>query len=302
MQRLSEAAEHVSRNISARKELPEFPGRTDEVGQLAAAFRAMTAALYKRIENSEKFAADVAHELRNPLAAARSTAETLAYVKTEEERDQLVKQIQNELKRLNRLISDVSNASRLDAELARKEMQPVNIANVLENTAQIFRDILGEDSRSIVLSLEPQERKSAFSVFGDEGRIAQVITNLIDNALSFSPSDGVVTLKVRREGANVLFSIEDQGPGIPEDRLKIVFDRFYTDRPQSELIRGKNSGLGLSISREIVVAYGGVIFAENCVPPGEKASAHGGRGARFVVSLPASVDAYRGGAFRVRRG
>jgi len=290
MKRLSEAAERVSRDITLRQALPRYADRTDEVGQMASAFGSMTAALYRRIEASERFAADVAHELKNPLTAARSTAEALAYAKTEEQRAHLVHQIQNELKRLNRLITDVSNASRLDAELARQHMQPMNVTTVLENIVGIFRDILSGDSRKVKLLIEPVSSDGAYMVSGDEGRLGQVLTNLIDNAVSFSPEDGIVLVRARSKGSAVELLVEDEGPGIPEDRLGIVFDRFYTDRPLTEALRGKNSGLGLSISREIIIAHGGEIWAENRASDTKGAS----KGSRFVVRLPPLAATTRG--------
>ncbi|MEI9902112.1 MAG: HAMP domain-containing sensor histidine kinase [Hyphomicrobium sp.] len=211
---------------------------------MAAAFQAMTGALCRRIEASEKFAADVAHELKNPLTAARSTAESLGFAKTEEERTHLVQQIQGELKRLNRLITDVSNASRLDAELARKEMRPVDVTMMLRNVVGIFRDIIGDDKRSLALDTGPEPFAGAFFVRGDEGRLGQVLTNLIDNAISFTPEGGTVTLNARTATPFVEVVVEDEGPGIPEDRLGIIFDRFYSDRPATDASRGKNSGLG----------------------------------------------------------
>ena len=199
MSRLSEAANNVSQNLTARADLPDFAERRDEVGQMARAFRAMTNALYRRIEASEKFAADVAHELKNPLAAARSTAEALTYARTEEDRKELVTQIQDELKRLNRLINDVSNASRLDAELARQQMQRTNVRTVLDNVFGIFRDLLADDTRQIQLAIAPSE-EAVLIVNGNDGRLGQVFTNLIDNALSFSPEGGTVTIRARRAG------------------------------------------------------------------------------------------------------
>jgi two-component system sensor histidine kinase ChvG len=303
MRRLSEAAEHASRNIAARHELPEYKERTDEVGQMASAFGAMTAALYRRIEASESFAADVAHELKNPLTAARSVAESLAYAKTEAQRDELVRQIQNELARLNRLITDVSNASRLDAELARQKMHNIDVTSVVTSVSQIFRDILAGDTRRIVTVVDPAPFEGAFLVNGDSGRLGQVLTNLVDNAISFTPDSRAVTLRVRRADGAVELVVEDEGPGIPEDRLDIIFDRFYTDRPETEARRGKNSGLGLSISREIVRAHGGEIFARN--RNGAGASAGTGvraeTGARFTVRLPAVVSTARAGAASGRR-
>lgn len=292
MRRLSEAANHVSQNIAARQQLPDFAERRDEVGQMGRAFTAMTSALFKRIEASEKFAADVAHELKNPLAAARSTAEALAYAKTADDRDELVEQIQGELKRLNRLINDVSNASRLDAELARQEMQPVNIRAVLDSVSGIFRDMLADDSRGIRLIMEPMTSDGSYTVRGNDGRLAQVFTNLVDNALSFSPEDTMVTLRAKpansANGRHVEVAVEDEGPGIPPDRLAAIFERFYSDRPATDSKRGKNSGLGLSISREIIASHSGEIFAENLYAPQTNGTATEPQpsGARFVVRLP----------------
>jgi two-component system sensor histidine kinase ChvG len=303
MRRLSEAAEHVSRNIEARTELPDEANRKDEVGQMAVAFRAMTAALFRRIEQSEKFAADVAHELKNPLAAARSTAEALTYAKTDAQRDQLVAQIQGEIKRLSRLITDMSNASRLDAEMARQPMQPQDVRKVVAEVVGIFRDIHSDGTRAVVLDVEQQRADADFSVLGHDGRLAQVATNLIDNALSFTPEHGTVTISVRRVDQDVEIAVTDTGPGIPPDRLEAIFERFYSDRPETDQKRGKNSGLGLSISREIVLAHNGRIYAENV-----HGSAVGGNpldakpsGARFVVRLPAASPLPRGGAFLARR-
>ena len=300
MRRLSAAAEQVSRNIAARAQLPALSGRSDEVGQMAGAFQSMTNALYKRIEASEKFAADVAHELKNPLTAARSTAESLGLAKTEDERDHLVQQIQGELKRLNRLITDVSNASRLDAELARKEMRPIELPVMLRNVVMIFRDILGDDSRRVVLVDGSEPYAGAFTVDGDEGRLGQVLTNLVDNAVSFSPEGGTVTVSLRAAPRAVEILIEDEGPGIPEDRLEIIFDRFYSDRPATDNSRGKNSGLGLSISREIVHAHGGVIIAQNRYA-GRAGPEEPPAGARFIVRLPVAAQTQRGGSASGRR-
>ncbi|HEX9881879.1 MAG TPA: stimulus-sensing domain-containing protein [Hyphomicrobium sp.] len=302
MRRLSAAAEQASRDIGARARLPELAGRSDEVGQMAGAFQAMTEALYKRIEASERFAADVAHELKNPLTAARSTAESLSYAKTDDERDHLVEQIKDELKRLNRLITDVSNASRLDAELARKEMRSVDVPTMLRNVTGIFRDILGGDSRQVALAVNREPYEGAFTIIGDEGRLGQVLTNLIDNAVSFSPNGGTVTVRARAEPRHVEIMVEDEGPGIPEDRLTIIFDRFYSDRPETDASRGKNSGLGLSISREIVRAHGGEIVAENRYEEGAASDAEKPIGARFIVRLPVVQKAQRGGAPVGRRG
>jgi len=301
MRRLSEVAENVSRNIKARDELPELAHRADEVGQMAAAFREMTASLHRRIEASERFAQDVAHELKNPLTAARSTAEALAYAKSPEQQGELVQQIQGELKRLNKLITDVSNASRLDAELALQETELVDMREVLHGVADVFRDILGNEGRRIVLDIaELPHAPSAYVVRGLEERLSRVITNLLDNAVSFSPVNGVVRVSARRQGSEIEIVVEDEGPGVPANKLEDIFKRFYSDRPQTDRTLGKNSGLGLSISREIVNAYGGRIWAMNRKgpdvgsalwpndPAGPESPPPAPAGAAFLVRLPAA--------------
>jgi len=310
MRRLSEAAENVSRTINARHELPVLDRRTDEVGQMATAFRGMTESLYRRIEASERFAQDVAHELKNPLTAARSTAEAMAYAKTPEQQKELVRQIQEELKRLNKLITDVASVSRLDAELALQAHEPVDLQQVLHGVVDIFRDVLSNNSRRIVLDIvEVPGNPTAYVVQGHDARLGRVITNLLDNAISFSPENGVVTISARRAGVNIEITIDDEGPGMPDDKLGEIFDRFYSDRPQTDRTVGKNSGLGLSISREIVNAYGGRIWASNrTVGPGGSANGlddaaalksrrgPGVAGARFTVELPAADAATAKGA------
>ena len=288
IRKLSAAADAVTHNINARHQLPDFSNRRDEVGQLSAAFNAMTAALHRRIEASEKFAADVAHELKNPLTAARSTAESLGYARTDEQRDQLVLQIQLELKRLNKLITDVSNASRLDAELALQEREPIDLSGILEGVAMTFQDLLGSDSSRKVV-FKPSPDGVALVVNGNDGRLAQVVTNLLDNAISFSPDGGTITVGGRRELDAIVFTVEDEGPGIAPDKLETVFDRFYTYRPTANASRGNNSGLGLAITREIVKAHDGRIWAENRIAPGA-GPGDAPLGARFTVRLPAAVS------------
>lgn len=300
MKQLATAAEHVSRNINARHEIPELTGRRDEVGEMASAYRVMTAALYRRIEASDRFAQDVAHELKNPVAAARSTAESMSYAKTDQKRDELVRQIQGELKRLNRLISDVSNASRLDAELALQETEPVDVARVTTNITDVFRDIQkGRDDApcSVVLNIIPEfAAPGTFVIDAHEGRLGQVVTNLVDNALSFSPPEGCVTVTVQAEPNEIVIRIDDEGPGIPPNKLDDVFKRFYSDRPQSDRNHAKNSGLGLSISREIVEAHGGTVHAENLPANGNLDA-----GARDLPSLAnRRIPDVAGARFEVR--
>jgi two-component system sensor histidine kinase ChvG len=281
MRRLSESAESVSRSINARTNLPQFGNRQDEVGQLSEAVHTMTKSLYRRIEASEKFAADVAHELKNPLTAAQGMAQSLHYARTAEQRDQVVQQIQGELKRLNRLITDVANTSRLDAELALQKTEPIDIRGILNSIVETFRGTLEDDGLRILLDVQDvAARPDAFVVNGHEDNLGRVLTNLLDNALSFSPTDGAVTVQAMRNGGFVEIAVSDQGPGIPAESIDKIFARFYSDRPQSDRTTGKNSGLGLSISREIVAAHGGQIWAENRLEGGKVA------GACFRVRLP----------------
>jgi two-component system, OmpR family, sensor histidine kinase ChvG len=314
MRRLSEAAESVSRSIHTAAMLPDLGGRTDEIGQMTTAFRAMTSSLYQRIEASQRFAREVAHELKNPLTAARSTAESLAFAKTPEMREELVRQIQGELARLNRLITDVSNVSRLDAELAYGETELVDVREVLGGVIEIFQDRFSTDSRSLVLDIQATPgQPDAYMVRAHEARLGRVITNLLDNALSFSPEGGAITVHARRDGAEVELIVDDEGPGIPDDKLEDIFERFYSDRPQSDNTHGKNSGLGLSISRDIVDAYGGRISAANRLasengaakaqddhPALKDRRAPGVIGTRFIVRLPAA-EASKGAAQLARR-
>ena len=295
--RLSEAANRVRQNISAANSLPDFSKRSDEIAQLAGAFGEMTSALYKRIEASEKFAADVAHELKNPITATRSTAEALAYAKDDEMRGELVAMMQNDLSRLNRLITDISNASRLDAEMALREGDLFDAAKMIPPIVDGFNDLYREDGRSVAFQIAPQPNDPhGYAVNGHDSRLAQVLTNLIENALSFSPENGTVTVIARRVGAEVELVVEDEGPGIPEDRREKIFERFYTDRPDTESKFGKNSGLGLSITREIIIAHRGRIWVEN-------RASDSASGARFVIRLPIARAAkkkasVRGGKWR----
>ena len=312
MRRLSEAAEDVSRNIRTRHDLPELSRRADEVGQMAAAFRKMTASLYQRIEASERFAEDVAHELKNPLTAARSTAEALAYAKTPETRQVLMREVQEELKRLNKLITDVSNAARMDAQLAIEEIEPVDVRHVLRGVVGVFKDMLEHDTKRVVLNIvDAPGNPLAFIVQAHEVRLGRVITNLLDNALSFSPEDGVVTITARSTASEIEIVVDDEGPGIPPENMEAIFKRFYSDRPQTDRTVGKNSGLGLSMSREIVTTYGGRIWASNRMAEAgapERATEERTTlkervvGARFIVRLPAAGTATsRGAQLRGRR-
>lgn len=284
MTRLSETAENVSRDINLHTKLPEYSDREDEVGQMARAFSAMTKSLYERIEASEKFAADVAHELKNPLTAASSMAQSLEYARTEEDREQVVQQIQHELKRLNRLISDVSRASMLNAQLQRETAQPVKLETVLDDVVSIFAEKISGTGKSVNLRIDGPP--AGIFVAGNAGRLGQVFTNLVDNALSFSPENGTVSIVAKIDGSDVVVSIEDEGPGIQPDKLETIFSRFYTYRPTEFSSRGNNSGLGLSISQEIIEAHNGKVWAENRYPKGADPEKATPVGSRFSVRLP----------------
>ena len=284
VRRLADAAEAVRRRIRARVEIPDFTTRRDEIGHLSGTLRGMTDALYSRIEAIESFAADVAHELKNPLTSLRSAVETLPLAKSDESRARLLTVIQHDVRRLDRLISDISDASRLDAELQRQEAAPVDCAKLLTTLVAVANEVKREDCVKVTLRFEGGGAHS-FQVPGHDSRLGQIIDNLIENARSFSPAGGTVRVNCRRLRHFIEIFVDDDGPGVrPEVREKI-FERFYTDRPHQGF--GQNSGLGLSISKQIVEAHGGAIWVENRT---DAASADGGPcilGARFIVRLPA---------------
>jgi len=273
MRRLSEAAERVQTAGNARAEIPDFTDRPDEIGHLSGALRRMTDALYNRIEAIERFAADVAHELKNPLTSLRSAVETLPLAKRQEDKDRLNEIIQHDVKRLDRLITDISSASRLDAELAREGSERVDVEKLAEAMVSIQKDMaLG---RGVTVEMNKRAGKGAAVINGHESRLAQVFANLIDNAVSFSPEGGVVRVALSTDPEHIVVTVTDEGPGITGDFGKI-FQRFYTDRPDTESF-GDHSGLGLSISKQIVEAHKGTIRAHNR----QDAS-----GAVFTIVLP----------------
>jgi two-component system, OmpR family, sensor histidine kinase ChvG len=291
VQRLAAAAERVRHSVRARAEIPDFTDRTDEIGHLSGALRDMTQALYRRIDAIESFAADVAHELKNPLTSLRSATETLPLVKTEESKGRLMEIIKHDVQRLDRLISDISDASRLDAELVREDARPVDLSELLRTTVSLFNDIHRDDTPEVVLEIAYSSGARPYHAVGHDSRLSQVIVNLLDNAISFSPPGGRVTVAARRVGHEIQIAVEDEGPGIPPENLERIFERFYTDRPQESF--GQNSGLGLNISRQIVVAHGGRLWAENRLLSATSAKTvreteRGPSGARFVIRLPAA--------------
>ncbi|MEW6645160.1 MAG: sensor histidine kinase [Pseudomonadota bacterium] len=285
VRRLADSAERVRRRIKTRVEIPDFTGRRDEIGHLSGALRDMTEALYNRIEGIERFAADVSHELKNPLTSLRSAVETLPLARSDASRSRLLHVIEHDVRRLDRLISDISDASRLDAELQRQDAAPVDIRRLLTTLATVANETSHSNNVRVQVRFEGNPQDS-FSVPGHDSRLGQVVSNLLSNAQSFSKTGSSVRVLCRRIKNNeVEIVIDDDGPGIRPGALEKIFERFYTDRPEQGF--GQNSGLGLSISKQIVEAHGGRIWAENRAG---KPNASGDipiAGARFVVRLPA---------------
>jgi two-component system sensor histidine kinase ChvG len=277
--RLSAAADQVRMQRARAISFPDLEDRKDEIGDLARSLETMTTTLSERMDAIERFAADVSHEIKNPLTSIRSALETLDLVKTPEQRDRLTALLQNDVRRLDRLITDISNASRLDAELARDRLRPLDLSLLLSEVVGVYRDAPRPDAAPVVLA---PGAPSPARMAGRDGPLGQVFRNLIDNALSFSPPGGSVRVSLARdeEGDGWRVVVEDDGPGIPADNLETVFERFYTSRPKGTAFGG-NSGLGLSIVRQIVEAHGGRVWAENRTGPDGRVA-----GARFTVVLP----------------
>jgi two-component system sensor histidine kinase ChvG len=262
--------------------LPDMTSRHDEIGELSGALRALTAALAKRIGDIEHFAADVAHELKNPLTSLRSAVETLDRVQDPAARQKLALIIRDDVDRMTRLITDISSASRLDAELGRAKFKVVDIGASFAQIESYYHADCAKDGETPKILIKTDGEN--LRIRGVPGRLSQVFQNLIDNALSFSPPDRPVVLTVSRGEGFVNVEVDDSGPGIPENKLDAVFDRFYTERPKAEKF-GTHSGLGLSISKQIVEAHQGRIWAENRKDETGKVI-----GAKFVVRLPAVED------------
>ncbi|MFT7106978.1 MAG: two-component system sensor histidine kinase ChvG [Yoonia sp.] len=281
---LATAAE-ASQEKNARKmspvkvRIPDFTGRPDEIGRLSGALRSMVRALYQRIEGNEQFAADVAHEIKNPLASLRSAVGTMRVAKREDQREKLLLIIEHDVKRLDRLVSDISNASRLDSELVKEEEEIFDLVQMLRNIA----DFLGKDARLRGVDFVADLPADPVMVQGLEGRMAQVFVNLITNAISFCEKGDAIRIWARTRKNRVLVVVEDTGPGIPDGSLTKIFQRFYSERPAGDF--GNNSGLGLAISKQIVTAHAGVIWAENIRPTDADPTSEP-LGARFVVGLP----------------
>ena len=280
VRRLAQAAYEIRHGDGRKVDLPDVSRRHDEIGELSVALTAMTAAMFRRMDAIERFAADVAHEIKNPLTSLRSAVETATRVQDPKQQKRLMAIIQDDVTRLDRLISDISDASRLDAEMSRLERTPVSIAGMLGTLVDVHATTRSEEDP--VLQYEAPDSGERLRVLGKEGRLVQVFRNLIGNAASFSPAGGRIVVRAERQGPDVLISVEDEGPGVPEGKLAAIFDRFYSERPAGEKF-GTHSGLGLSISKQIAEAHGGAIWAEN-----RRDEAGQVQGARFCVRLPAA--------------
>ena len=278
VRRLAAAADQVRSGSGGRDAIPGFPERNDEIGDLADSLKEMTAALYDRIGAIERFAADVAHELKNPLTSLASAMEMMARAPDDAARQKLMTLVRADVKRIDRLITDISDASRLDAELSREARTEIGLSHLLKTIVDIY-DVT-DRGKDVAVTLK-DELPPGTKVMGHDERLGQVFRNLIDNAISFSPDGSVVVITAQKHHAFARITVEDSGPGIPSDNLESIFERFYTERPGDTF--GKNSGLGLSIARQITQNAGGRIWAENRLSP-DPGRVSGG--ARFVVELP----------------
>ncbi len=270
---------HSNKLRPGRVRIPDLSGRPDEIGRLSGALRGMVTALYERIDANEQFAADVAHEIKNPLASLRSAVGTLRLAKRDDQRNQLLDVIDHDVRRLDRLVTDISNASRLDSELVKEEEEDFDLLHMMTN----ITEYLGNEARKKGIEFISDLPSQPIQIQGLEARLAQVFVNLITNGISFCEDGDAIRVWARKRDNRILVVVEDTGPGIPEEALTKIFNRFYTSRPENQF--GNNSGLGLAISKQIVEAHGGVIWAENIRPTDADLTSEP-LGARFVVGLP----------------
>jgi two-component system sensor histidine kinase ChvG len=280
---LAAAADRMRSGHGTPPDIPDFASRGDEIGDLSVALREMTETIRRRMDAIEHFAADVAHEVKNPLTSLRSAVETALRVDDTAKQKQLLRLVLEDAKRLDRLVTDISDASRLDAEMSRAERSIVPLGSMLAALISLYRDAAGPDSPFLAVDLPGGGigPGAVLNVRGNEDRLVRVFRNLLDNAISFSPPGGTITVRARRTGDMIRVAVEDSGPGIPEGKLNAIFDRFYSERPKGEDF-GTHSGLGLAISKQIVEAHRGAIRAENRYDAENRL-----RGARFMVDLPA---------------
>jgi two-component system sensor histidine kinase ChvG len=291
IRRLARAAEQVRRSSDKRDAIPDLSARSDEIGDLSLVLRDMTAGLYNRIDDIANFAADVAHEIKNPLTSLRSATDTLRIAKTDDQRGKLIDIIQNDVDRMDRLITDISKASRMDAALAKEPSEPMDMEKFLSDMAEFYTQTRRESGVDVehlqrAAAANAEENEKPIIVRALEMSLGQVLRNLIDNALTFSPKDGVASVRLQAaRGADgdegyAVITVDDDGPGIPEGDLESIFGRFYTQRPKGAVF-GNHSGLGLAISRQIMNAHHGTIEASN------RTNSDGQiEGARFTLKLP----------------
>ena len=284
VRRLARAAERVRAGGGRKVAIPDFTARNDEIGRLSAALRDMTEALWVRMDAIERFVADVAHEVKNPLSSVLSAVDTAQRVDDEEKRAKLLALVGQDVKRLDRLLSQIADASKIDTELARARLEPVDIRAMLTTLAEMHGAAasVSEEPASAHFEIEGE---GPFVVLGVEDRLAQVLQNLVGNARSFSPPGGTIALGLRRDGSGVVVSVDDEGPGVPAGMEEAIFRRFYTLRPEGETF-GAHSGLGLSISRQIAEAHGGRLTCTNRHDPAGRVL-----GASFRLELPAAAPA-----------
>ena len=284
IRQLALAADKVREGIAAagRARIPDFSNRKDEIGELSSSLKSMTQAIYDRIEAIESFAADVSHELKNPLTSVRSAAETLEIAKTPEAKAKLMAVIQNDVARMDRLITDISNASRLDAELAREAREAVDLRKLIADIVSMYAATLKDGQAQVRYDASG----APAYMFGNPSALGQVFRNLIDNARSFSPDGGEVRVTLETSEDYFRVYVDDDGPGVPPESLEKIFTRFYTKRPDGAVF-GNNSGLGLAISQQIARSHGGRVWAENRMPFGVEDTDEP-EGARFIVELPAA--------------
>jgi two-component system sensor histidine kinase ChvG len=274
LRRIALAAHRVRLGRAREVRVPRLPSRRDEIGLLARSVSDMSQSLRQRIDNIEAFAADVTHELKNPIASLRSALDGLESVKDERLRQRLMEVAREDVLRLDRLISDISEAARTDAELARARFEPVDLGPLIEQLVKSWESRRDKGDARIAFA---RPRKASTIVMGDPGRLARAFDNILDNAVSFSPAGGLVEIAASHVGNQVLIRIDDEGPGVPPEAREAIFHRFHSIRPDDESF-GRHSGLGLAIAKAIVEGHGGEIsvYDRDDAPSG----------ARFIISLP----------------
>lgn len=276
LRKLAFAAHRVRLGRAREVDVPVLPARRDEIGLLARALSDMTATLRHRIDATEAFAADVTHELKNPLASLRSAVDSLERVDDPGLRQQLLDVVRQDVVRLDRLVVDIAESARLDAELSRARFEPVDLGKLIEPMVPTWEERAAPRGVQIAFA---RPLVGTAVMMGDESRLARLIDNLVDNAISFSPEGGLVDLRAAAVGDEVLISVDDEGPGVPDEAREAIFNRFHSIRPEEEF--GRHSGLGLAIAKAIVEGHGGRIEVQD--------RRDGRSGARFAVHFPGAA-------------